>query len=258
MRKQLNIVSVFTLFTLSMATVASPQNPQPSAKPAEHRYDLNGEWQAGFTISKDNKQLKMESVMIRQIGDQIVATKITGDEFVPAGKITVRATASGTSFPGEQVCAESGYKNPHFYPINITVLDPRHFKATGGCSGDVTWERIGNPTIALDGAILFDFDKYQLKPDAERTLADITAFLNEQHPSSHLKVSGYTDNIGTDAHNLRLSQNRANSVAEWMKAHGFTAARLSVQGFGKKRPRYPNTNEEARSRNRRVEIEVLD
>jgi outer membrane protein OmpA-like peptidoglycan-associated protein len=258
MRKQLNIVSVFTLFTLSMGTVASPQNPQPSAKPAEHRYDLNGEWQADFTLDNSATKLKREKVMVQQIGDKIIATKITGDEFVPAGKVTVRATYGGTSFPAEQACAESGYKNPYFSPITITILDARHFKATGGCSGNVTWERVGNPTMALDGSILFDFDKYQLKPDAEKTLVDIAKFLGEQHPRSRLMVAGFTDDIGTDAHNLRLSQQRAQSVAAWMKAHGFTAARLSVQGFGKKRPRYPNTNEEARSRNRRVEIEVLD
>jgi outer membrane protein OmpA-like peptidoglycan-associated protein len=243
------------LFTAAAVT----QTAAPGAESAPSRFDLNGEWQADFTLNTPATSFKKERVMVQQIGDKIVATKITGDEFVPAGKVTVRATyTSGTTFSAEQVCAQAGYVNPNFNPISVTILDSRHFKVAGGCSGNVTWERIGNPTMALEGAILFDFDKYQLKPEAEKTLAEIGQFLEVQHPHSKLRVAGFTDDIGTDAHNLRLSQQRAQTVAKWMTSHGFAADRLSVEGFGKQHPRYPNTNEEARSRNRRVEIEILN
>jgi len=217
---------------------------------------LNGAWQADFTVGAGG--FKKEQIMVQQIGDNIIATKITGDEYVPAGKVTVRATYTQNPFEAEQVCASEGYTDPSWNQITITVLDSRHFKVEGGCSGNVTWERLGNPTLALDSAVLFDSDDYRLKAASAGPLLRIQSFLKQLHPGARLLIGGYTDDIGTDRYNMLLSQQRAESVAHWLLQHGVQAANLDVKGFGKADPRYPNTNEEARSRNRRVEIEVLD
>jgi len=222
----------------------------------EPRFDLNGEWQADFTL--ENGGFKKERVMVRQIGTELVATKITGDEYVPAGKVTVRGSYKVNPFTAEQVCAFAGYADPIWSKIKVTILDSRHFKVEGGCSGNVIWERLGNPTVALDSSILFDFDKSQLKAEAQNALADILRFLNQEHPGAHLFVAGYTDDTGADAHNLHLSERRAQAVAAWLQLHGVPQDHLRVHGLGKEHPRYPNVNDEARSRNRRVEIEILD
>ncbi len=244
--------SILALFLLAPLTLALAQ------KPATPRFDLNGQWEADFTIDNSLTKFQHEKVMIQHLGDSITATKITGDEYVPAGKVTVRGTYSSNPFTAEQVCADKGYNNPNWYQITVKVIDASHFHVEGGCSGNVTWQRVGKTTVALDSAILFDLDKSVLKPAAQQTLEQIVALLADKHPHSHLLVAGYTDDTGTDAHNLQLSQRRAQSVAAWLGQHKVAAARLKTEGFGKKNPRYPNTNEEARSHNRRVEIVILD
>jgi len=111
--------------------------------------------------------------------------------------------------------------------------------------------------VSLPGGILFDFDKYDLKPDSQRVLAQVLSDVIDKHPGSKLVVEGHTDSVGTDQHNQDLSVNRAQSVASWLKQQGVAAPRISVVGWGKTQPHYPNDTEEHRYRNRRVEISVL-
>ncbi len=111
--------------------------------------------------------------------------------------------------------------------------------------------------ISMQGAILFDFDKYDLKPQAEAVLEQIKSSIIDQHPDAKLVVEGHTDDRGTVEYNLKLSQRRAESVANWLAKHGVDVPRLQSKGYGKGKPKYPNDTEENRSRNRRVEISVL-
>jgi len=110
------------------------------------RYDLTGDWKAGFTVG--SPQLQVERVSIRQVGDHITATKITGDEYVPAGRVTIRGTYNGNPFSAEQVCAERGFQHPSWSNVTISISDANHFKVEGGCSGGVVWERIATPAAA--------------------------------------------------------------------------------------------------------------
>jgi outer membrane protein OmpA-like peptidoglycan-associated protein len=119
----------------------------------------------------------------------------------------------------------------------------------------VTEER-GRIRIVLDAAILFDFDKYTLKPSAMSALAQIKGSIIDKHPGARLIVEGHTDDRGAQAYNLRLSAKRAQSVAAWLKQHGIPPSRVQTAGYGKSRPRFPNTTEASRARNRRVEIIV--
>src|SRR5258708_36396326 len=70
-------------------------------------------------------------------------------------------------------------------------------------------------------------------------------------------VEGHTDDRGALDHNMKLSTARAQSVTTWLEQHGTPAALLETKGLGSSLPKYPNTNEEHRSHNRRVEISVL-
>jgi len=111
-------------------------------------------------------------------------------------------------------------------------------------------------TIRMCSRALFDFNQFNLKPDAEIVLSGIKSALLDQYPNSPLTVEGYTDNVGTVPYNLKLSQDRAQSVAQWMLQQGIPGARVTPTGYGKGKPRYPNTTEENRARNRRVEIVI--
>ena len=78
-------------------------------------------------------------------------------------------------------------------------------------------------------------------------------------PGSPIRVEGHTDDRADDAHNLDLSQRRAQAVADWLVAYGgIDPARLTVVGLGEASPAYPNDSDENRARNRRVVITVAD
>ncbi len=111
-------------------------------------------------------------------------------------------------------------------------------------------------TIRMCSRALFDFNQFNLKPDAEIVLSGIKSALLDHYPNSPLTVEGYTDNVGTAPYNLKLSKDRAQSVAQWMLQQGIPGARVTPTGYGKGKPRYPNTTEENRARNRRVEIVI--
>ena len=84
--------------------------------------------------------------------------------------------------------------------------------------------------------IFYDFDKATLRPESEEALDKLVALLNE-NPNVTIELSAHTDNRGSDAYNERLSQRRAESVVNYLIAHGIAADRLSPVGYGEKKPK---------------------
>jgi outer membrane protein OmpA-like peptidoglycan-associated protein len=101
--------------------------------------------------------------------------------------------------------------------------------------------------------VLFAFNKYDLKPDAQIKLAKLAGVI-EQHPDLHLTIEGHTDSIGTDDANLKLSQERADMVRSFLAEQGLPPQNLSAEGLGKADPVADNSTAEGRQKNRRVEI----
>ncbi|MBM4265196.1 MAG: OmpA family protein [Deltaproteobacteria bacterium] len=99
----------------------------------------------------------------------------------------------------------------------------------------------------------FDFDKYNLRPEATPILDEAAKILNE-NPGVNIQVQGYTDWIGSDAYNLTLSDRRAETVKDYLVGQGVAASRLTAQGFGKADPVATNETEAGRAQNRRVEL----
>ena len=108
--------------------------------------------------------------------------------------------------------------------------------------------------IVLRG-VHFDFNKATIRPDAQPIL-DQAASILRGHPEVHVAVEGHTDAIGSDAYNLKLSQRRAAAVKQYLVDHGVGAARLTSEGFGKRRPVASNATDDGRAQNRRVELQV--
>jgi outer membrane protein OmpA-like peptidoglycan-associated protein len=104
--------------------------------------------------------------------------------------------------------------------------------------------------------IHFDFSKSSLKPISHKTLDELHDLL-KQFPKLRIKINGHTDAIGDDAHNLKLSIDRAKAVVNYLVAKGTDAKRLASQGFGEARPLAENTTETGRNENRRVEFEIM-
>jgi outer membrane protein OmpA-like peptidoglycan-associated protein len=103
--------------------------------------------------------------------------------------------------------------------------------------------------------VLFDFDKYTLKPEAREKLAKISGILLA-YPGLKIQVEGYTDSIGSDDYNLRLSEQRAISVRDYLVQQGVAMDSVGAVGFGKDNPVASNSTAAGRQLNRRVEMVV--
>jgi outer membrane protein OmpA-like peptidoglycan-associated protein len=103
--------------------------------------------------------------------------------------------------------------------------------------------------------VLFDFDKYTLKPGAREKLAKVSGILLA-YPGLKIQLEGHTDAIGSDDYNLKLSQQRADSVLEYLSSQGVAAGSLTAAGLGKANPVATNDTDAGRQQNRRVEMVV--
>src|ERR1700723_3160325 len=113
--------------------------------------------------------------------------------------------------------------------------------------------------MTLDSkSIRFDFDKATIKPEYRDILNRIAGIMMTLKGYT-IAVYGYTDDVGTQAYNLQLSQRRAEAVRDFLVQTGIPATTItSARGFGKSDPRVPGDNEKARAANRRVEIAIVD
>jgi outer membrane protein OmpA-like peptidoglycan-associated protein len=103
--------------------------------------------------------------------------------------------------------------------------------------------------------VLFDTGRYSLKSGAREKLAKIAGILLA-YPGLNIEVGGYTDNVGGDEMNQKLSENRAGSVRDYLVQEGVTTNSVSAKGFGNTLPVASNGNSAGRQQNRRVELLV--
>ena len=103
--------------------------------------------------------------------------------------------------------------------------------------------------------VLFDTGQYSLKPGAREKLAKVAGILIA-YPGLNIAVGGYTDNVGGDAMNQTLSENRAGAVRSYLVEEGVSTNSVTAQGFGDSSPVASNDNSAGRQENRRVELVV--
>jgi outer membrane protein OmpA-like peptidoglycan-associated protein len=114
--------------------------------------------------------------------------------------------------------------------------------------------------IELAADVLFDFDKADLRPAAQKTLHQAAGIIQDKAKGA-VRIEGHTDSKGNDAYNQKLSERRAASVKNWfVDKEGLGKVQFSTQGFGAKKPVASNTkpdgsdDPDGRQKNRRVEI----
>jgi outer membrane protein OmpA-like peptidoglycan-associated protein len=103
--------------------------------------------------------------------------------------------------------------------------------------------------------VLFDFNKYTLKPEARERLARISGIVLA-YPDLKLQIEGYTDSIGSDEYNQTLSEKRAGAVRDYLVSSGVSMNNVAAQGMGKADPIADNSTASGRKLNRRVEMIV--
>lgn len=107
------------------------------------------------------------------------------------------------------------------------------------------------------GDVLFNTNKAQLKANGTRSVQKLADFLNK-YPQHKVLIEGYTDSVGSEELNQKLSERRANTVREILTGMGIDAERISTQGYGEMFPIVKNDTQANRQTNRRVEIIVSD
>ena len=110
--------------------------------------------------------------------------------------------------------------------------------------------------VTFPGDTLFDSGSSSISPGAQQRLAQLAQTLN-RYPESNVVIRGYTDSTGSEASNLRLSEDRANNVRNYLVSNGVSARRITAMGFGEQFPLASNASEAGRQQNRRVEIEIV-
>jgi outer membrane protein OmpA-like peptidoglycan-associated protein len=103
--------------------------------------------------------------------------------------------------------------------------------------------------------VLFDTAKYTLKPTTQISLAKVAGIL-EAYPGLKVQVEGYTDSVGSDDYNQKLSENRASTVKDFLISQGVSSNNITSQGFGKNSPVADNATATGRAQNRRVNMVV--
>jgi outer membrane protein OmpA-like peptidoglycan-associated protein len=126
-------------------------------------------------------------------------------------------------------------KNPYMINYTITVAPPRYF--------------------TLDN-VNFDSGKSSLRVESFKSLNELVDYLKLK-PKMVIEIAGHTDNIGNSEVNLKLSQERANTVKSYLLKKGIPASRVKAQGYGDNEPISSNDTPEGRQQNRRTEVRIL-
>ena len=105
--------------------------------------------------------------------------------------------------------------------------------------------------------IQFAFDSAELRDVDKAKLDDVSARL-QKYDGNTMTVIGYTCSIGPEAYNMKLSERRANAVADYLAAAGADRSKMTVSGMGEANPIADNGTREGRMKNRRVEVDVLE
>jgi outer membrane protein OmpA-like peptidoglycan-associated protein len=121
----------------------------------------------------------------------------------------------------------------------------------------VSVTRMGdNITLNMPGNVTFDTDSSALRPQFFGVLNSVGKVLTE-YDKTVVEVAGHTDSTGSDAHNMQLSQRRANTVGEYLYTQGIMDQRIISVGMGEHHPIADNSTAEGRQLNRRVEITLV-
>lgn len=118
-------------------------------------------------------------------------------------------------------------------------------------------ERVGEGIkVTFNSGILFTTNSYELQAPAKENIASLAKILNK-YPDTNILVEGDTDNEGSEEYNQRLSERRAQSVADYAKGLGVVGSRFTTIGHGESNPVASNETVEGRQQNRRVEVAIF-
>jgi outer membrane protein OmpA-like peptidoglycan-associated protein len=113
-----------------------------------------------------------------------------------------------------------------------------------------------NVTFTEDAGVYFDTNKSNVKGTSATTL-DKLAGIFKEYPNSNILVEGHTDSAGSDAYNMSLSEQRAQSVTKYLIGKGIDSSRFTTKWYGENQPKGDNATTEGKAANRRVELAIV-
>jgi outer membrane protein OmpA-like peptidoglycan-associated protein len=120
-----------------------------------------------------------------------------------------------------------------------------------------TVERVGEGIkVTFDSGILFDVNQSALQQEARDNIQKMAEVM-KKYGETEIVIQGHTDSSGSDELNQRLSEQRAQSVADYIVSKGINASRIFTEGFGEREPIADNSTVEGRKQNRRVELAIF-
>lgn len=205
-------------------------------------------------------------IKLMSIVSLVIAPYIAVQSSETPGHAREGKEAAGTNVPLEQSTAAD---NAEVSTPNAALGEFRLQKLTSGVELNIPEFGVENKLLTfiksdkpVDKTTWFDFDRLTfetgaatLKPESQEQLKNIAEIL-KAYPAVNIKLGGYTDNTGNAASNLKLSQDRANSVRTELEKSGVDKDRLEAEGYGQEHPVASNDTEEGRAQNRRISIRV--
>ncbi len=148
------------------------------------------------------------------------------------------------------------YASADDYLIKSLTFDYTDRKTFDPLTLDIYLDPVKAGASIVLNNLFFPTNSFVLEKRSKTELDRLTRFMN-QYPIIAVEISGHTDDIGSDATNLTLSENRAKAVYDYLVTSGVKTDRLKFKGYGETQPAAPNTTDANRQLNRRIELRIL-
>lgn len=206
------------------------------------------------------KTVVMLSGIVRNQKDSLpLATKIIYSRLADGKELGIARSDSAT---GEfKIALPAGEKYSFLAEAKGFIAVNQNIDLTGYTNyeevkRDISMVRIQKGSSIRLNNIFFEFKEFNLLPESFPELNRVIKFMKD-NPEVSIEIQGFTDNIGTQDRNLKLSQKRAESVENYLIENGAPKERITSKGYGKDKPVADNSTDEGRTLNRRVEFQIV-
>lgn len=197
-----------------------------------------------FVTDMNNKPRKGDLIIFKGESNKKMAEAKTD----AAGKFTVELPAGDKyTISIKNLNDTTAYGN-----LNIPALGPNQFYSEP-FKVNIQYEPAR--TFTLDN-VHFDFGKSTIRPESYPELQELVDYLKSKEEVK-VEIAGHTDNVGKDADNLKLSQQRAEAIRNYVIKKGIKAERIRAKGYGATQPVADNSTDAGRQQNRRTEVRIL-
>ncbi len=233
------------IFLFSCGGRKTPVKTPPQTQRASQQHETFEKPELNFYASKDTIN-RGESVTLywnSKYADEVIIENV--GKYSPVGSIDVRPETTT-----EYTAIAQGKGGITTKSLIVKVLQT---------SGGIVEENLSDEEIFRREIkdVFFDFDKYNLRPDAVETLKRDAYILIHKIPNVKILIEGHCDERGSEEYNLALGDKRANAAKEFLIKEGVDPSRIRTISYGEERPFDPRHNEEAWAKNRRAHFVLI-